>query len=122
MYQEHIICPAKVYMMFEVKDHPSPYIRDGIWAIVHSTAVGRNHDRPTLDAVKVWKEREQSHIFSYWEMEQQCECIPVASIVGTAFLYQDYDDEDMANETKLVIQVRDPHEWHNIHEVDESRR
>ena len=55
-------------------------------------------------------------------METKCECIPIGSIESTAFVYQDYDDEDMTSKTDYVIQVRPFTEWASVYETDLNRR
>ena len=88
-------------------NNPNPYILDGLHAIVHSTAVNpRRQRKPTLDAVKLWKERGSSNIFQIWSMEPSCHCISVAFITSTAFFCPDFDNEEMTNQTGFVIEAK----------------
>ena len=114
----YYICPSHVFMFFEIRDHPDINVIDGIWAVVHSSAAhNNNQSKPTRDAIKIWKERNCSKIFQYWEMESKCECIPVSSIDSTTFAYPDFCDEDMVQSSKFIIQVKPVSSWHKEHET-----
>ena len=103
-------CPARVYMFLNVCSHPT--MDDGMYAIVHSTAVcQRNPQKPTLAARTIWNSRGKSDMFRFWEKEKTCQCVPVASIESLAFVYKDYSDEDMTIETGYVIEAKPMSEW-----------
>ena len=103
-------CPARVYMFLNIYNHP--IIGNGMYAIVHSTAVcGRNPLRPTLPARTIWNSRGKSDMFRFWEKEKTCQCIPVASIQSLAFVYKDFSDEDMTKQTGYVIEAKPMSEW-----------
>ena len=103
-------CPAHVYMFLKIDHHPT--LTNGIYAIVHSTAVNtRNPNKATPNAVSRWERRGKPSIFRFWEMERQCECIPIASIQSVAFVYEDFKDEDMTKRTGFVIEVKPMAEW-----------
>ena len=117
--KQQYICPSKVYMFLDLKNHPDPHMVDGLYAIVHSTAVNPVRERkPTSDAVRVWRERGSSNIFQFWTMEQTCHCVNVAFITSTAFVCPDFDDEDMKHRTEFVIEVKPIPIWEDEHNAD----
>ena len=107
-------CPGHVYMFLHFCNHPT--IPNGLHAIVHSTAVNtRNPHKPTPRAVARWQSRGKPDIFTFWEMEKSCHCIPIACIESLAFVYPDYKDEDMTKGTGFVIEVTPMAEWVDPH-------
>ena len=107
-------CPAHVYMFLNVCNHPT--LPNGMYAIVHSTAVNtRNPQKATRRAIARWESRGKPDIFQFWEMEKSCEIVPMASISSLAFVYPDYKDEDMTEGTGFVIEVKPMSEWVDQH-------
>ena len=107
------ICPAKVCMFLDIANHPD-YV-DGKYALVHSTAVFGKKYQPSKQARKVWKERGESPIFQFWDMEPTCQLAHIDTLSDVAFVYPDFSDEDMTEKTGLVIEVKPIDEWIDMH-------
>ena len=106
-------------MFLNIKDHPEELFTDGIWVVVHSTAVSGRNNTPTKNAKKVWSERGKSKIFRYWEMEDTCQLATVSSFNDVAFVYPDFSDEYMTKRTKFVIEVKPIDAWIDMHNNSE---
>ena len=111
------ICPGKICMFLNIKDHPD--FVDGIWVVVHSSAVSGKYNTPTKEAKKVWTERGKSKLFQYWEMEKTCELAHVSSISDVAFVYPDFNDVNMTKRTKFIIEVKPVDSWVQLHNYSE---
>ena len=107
------ICPARVCMFLEILGHPT-YV-DGKYAIVHSTAVHGKQYRPSKRARNVWKDRGEPPLFQFWDMEPTCQLAHVDALDSVAFVYPDFSDEDMAEKTGLVIEVKPIEDWIDLH-------
>ena len=111
------ICPAKVCMSLEIVNQPE--YMNGKYALVHSTAVYGKQYKPSKKARKLWKDRGESPIFQFWDMEPVCQLAHIDTINDIAFVYPDFSDDDMTVKTGFVIEVKPIEEWIDLHNYAE---
>ena len=92
-------CPSKVLLFYAI---------DGdLYAIVHSTKVDETTGQPMRNARKVWEQRGSSDVVKFWTMESNYRIVSVGVFNSTAFVYNDYKDEDMCEATGYKIEIKD---------------
>lgn len=117
-------CPSQVQLFLdlrnvtfskEAQEKDNKRWEPGLYLVVRSTSYDMRNDKPTRDAVSVWRTRSKSNIVTFWGMEENFWLIHVKSIVGTAFVISDFSDSDMSIRTKHVMEVKPIEEWAALH-------
>lgn len=100
-------CPAKVLLFIQKNNN--------LFAVVHSTEVDEKTGKPLKPAKTIWKQRGSSKVVQFWTMEKNFRLINVRSINGIAYVYPDFDDEEMTHQTKYKIEIKNREQWENKH-------
>lgn len=101
-------CPAKVLLFFNLNGESK--------AIIHSTKVDEKTGLPSKAANTLWKKRGSSSVLQYWEMESGFRIVSIKVINATAFVYPDFSDVEMTEETRFKIEIKARDVFENKHE------
>ena len=114
-------CPSKVLCFLDLRNlnithtERGDYLKNSLYAIVHSTETFGVNNKPSSHARKGHRERGGSSIITFWSMEKNYWMIPVSSFNSLCFIIANYRDKDMSSETGYVMEIKSKLDWAICH-------